>query len=41
MEKLLNIEQFFIKISIKSKLQIIEEYGHNLSIFQKLLKSMI
>jgi hypothetical protein len=41
MEKLLNIKQFFIKISFKSKLQIIEEFGHNLSIVPKLLKNSI
>jgi hypothetical protein len=41
MEKLLNIEQFFIKISSKSKLHMIGEFGHNISIIQKLFKSTI
>jgi len=35
------IEQFFIKISFESKQQIIAEFGHNLNIVQKLLKSKI
>jgi hypothetical protein len=39
--EVIEYQTIFHKISFKSKLQIIEEFGHNLSIVPKLLKSTI